>query len=168
LIVIGLLAAAVLPVGAVPPTQSAGGPRTITGTYQTTNPIYPILGAETGVLLYDLTGEVAHDFDFQVPLDAQVLGTLNGDIVSGDYVLELPDSPRGTVHDFDGDASTPPAVQVYVTATYINYLGDIYINRGESALDLSVRLEPMTYEVIAVTWWSVGHRGRAVPRQFWT
>ena len=145
-VVIGLGAAAV-PAWATPPTARQSGPHIISGSYQTTNPIYPLLGVNPGAILYDLSGEVTRDYDFQQPLDGQVLGTLDGDIVSGNYTIELPDTPHGVVHDFDGDATTPPAVQVFAAATYLNFLGDITIDRGETALDLSVRLAPMTLNI---------------------
>ncbi len=145
-VMIGLGAAAV-PAWATPPTARQSGPHIISGSYQTTNPIYPLLGVNPGAILYDLSGEVTRDYDFQQPLDGQVLGTLDGDIVSGNYTIELPDTPHGVVHDFDGDATTPPAVQVFVAATYLNFLGDITIDRGETALDLSVRLAPMTLNI---------------------
>ena len=149
---LGMLA---LPAGAASggtvPRQITAGAQTITGSYVTTNPIYPSLGATTGVALYDLTGQVVMDFDFQSPPAAQVLGTLDGDIVSGTYTLTLPETPHGTLLDFDGDATSPPAVQVFSTVTHINYLGDEYINRGETPLDLSARLDPMSFEVIGGT-----------------
>lgn len=171
-LLIVLLSTAGIPVRATAPLpasahQVGGGPRLITGSYKTTNPVYPYIGAEPGVLLYDITGEVLRDFEFRLPLDAQVLGTLDGDIVSGDYRIELPDSPRGIWHDFDGDNTTPPAVQVFAAATYISFLGDIYINRGESALNLSARLEPMTYDIIGgyVIVWSA-YDGEQFPGSF--
>jgi C-terminal peptidase prc len=145
--VVILLGAAAAPAWATLPAAPQTGPHIITGSYTTTNPIYPLLGVNPGAILYDLTGEVTRNFDFRLPLDGQVLGTLNGDIVSGDYQIELPDTPHGIAHDFDGDATTPPAVQVFAAATYLNFLGDIYINRGETALDLSVRLAPMTFNI---------------------
>ena len=153
LVIIMLMATLVIPVGAwssaeTGTRQVTGEPHTITGSYVTTNPIYPTLGAETGAALYDLTGQVLLDFDFQSPPEAQVLGTLDGDIVSGEYTLTLPDTPRGTLLDFDGDTASPPAVQVFASVTYIDYLGDSYINRGEMPLDLSARLDPLTFEVI--------------------
>ena len=74
--------------------ETAAGPRLITGSYTTTNPIYPTIGAQTSVLLYDLSGLVRADFDFQPPDEAQVLGTLDGDIVSR-YTIALPESPAG-------------------------------------------------------------------------
>ncbi|MBN1563041.1 MAG: hypothetical protein JXA10_04335 [Anaerolineae bacterium] len=148
LVLVGVLAGLAIPVGAAGPMpqQATGGTQTITGSYTTTNPIYPLLNAETGILLYDLTGEIRQDFDFRLPLDGQVIGTIDGNIVKGDYTLELPDTPDGMLHDFDQDDTTPP-VQVFAAATYINFLGDEYVNRGESALDLSVVLDPMTFRI---------------------
>jgi C-terminal processing protease CtpA/Prc len=146
-VVMIVFGAAAAPAWATPPTARQSGPHIITGSYKTTNPIYPLLGIDPGAILYDLTGEVTRNFDFRLPLDGQVLGTLNGDIVSGDYQIKLPDTPHGIAHDFDGDPATPPAVQVFAAATYLNFLGDSYIDRGESALDLSVRLAPMTFNI---------------------
>jgi C-terminal processing protease CtpA/Prc len=153
LVVMGTL---VIPAAALSPDRSsprqiAGEPHVITGSYITTNPIYPTIGADTGVVLYDLAGQVRMDFDFQSPPSAQVLGTLDGDIVSGSYTLSLPDTPNGTLLDFDGDPLTPPAVQVFGTVTFIEYLGGPYIDRGEMPLDLSVRLDPMTFQVVGGT-----------------
>ena len=104
--------------------ETAAGPRLITGSYTTTNPIYPTIGAQTSVLLYDLSGLVRADFDFQPPDEAQVLGTLDGDIVSGEYTIALPESPAGQPLDFDGDATTPPTVRVFAAATFIEFRGD--------------------------------------------
>ncbi|MBI5959504.1 MAG: PDZ domain-containing protein [Chloroflexi bacterium] len=146
-VLLAALAVLAIPAQADPPQQGSG-PRMITGSYQTTNPIYPTIGAETGVMLYDLTGQVLMDFDFRAEADTQVIGTLNGDIVSGTYSITLPDTPNGIVHDFDGDPASAPAVQVFAAATYVNFLGDEYINRGESPLDMSARLDPVTFEVI--------------------
>ncbi|MEP0761798.1 MAG: hypothetical protein HRF48_03590, partial [Chloroflexota bacterium] len=72
--------------------ETAAGPRLISGSYTTTNPIYPTIGAQTGVLLYDLSGLVQRDFDFQPPDETQVLGTLDGDIASGEFTITLPES----------------------------------------------------------------------------
>ncbi|HEX3050672.1 MAG TPA: S41 family peptidase [Aggregatilineaceae bacterium] len=132
-------------------------PRFITGTYATTNPIYPQIGAEHGIILFDLYGQIAEDYAFVSPPAAQTLGTAQGDITSGTYQIELPETPQGTLMDFDGDRSTPPGVQVFTTATYINFIGDEYINRGETVLDESVHLEPMSYAIIGgyVLVWAV-------------
>ncbi|MCZ7538937.1 MAG: hypothetical protein M5U29_03260 [Anaerolineae bacterium] len=104
-----LLAGVILPAHAQPgDRQVAGGPRVLTGSYETTNPIYPLIGARTGVVLYDLTPMINEDYTFMSPPEAQVLGRINGDIVSGDYVIELPESPRAAPLDFDGDLTSPP------------------------------------------------------------
>src|SRR5690606_17799284 len=98
------------------------------------------------------------------PPEAQVLGRINGDIVSGDYVIELPVTPQAAPLDFDGDPASPPAVQVFMTATFIDFLGDEYVNRGESPMDMSVRLEPLTYHIVGghVVVWSPAE-GEAFP-----
>ncbi len=148
-VMVVMLGALALPALATPPAQgTAAGPRIITGSYTTTNPIYPAIGAETGIVLYDLTGPVLRDYDYQPDESAQVLGTLEGDIVSGHYTITLPERPAGRALDFDRDATTPPAVQVFAPATFIEFLGDPYMNRGETPLDLSARFEPLSYDVI--------------------
>jgi C-terminal peptidase prc len=163
-LVVCLLAvsAAALPVWAGAPADTQ--PQVITGTYKTTNPIYPSIGATTGAVLYDLTGNILEDYAFQSPPEAQVLGQLDGDIVSGSYRIELPARPQATFLDFDGDATTPPAVQVFVTGTYINIRGDEYINRGESPLDVSVRIDPMSFDIVGghvIVW--TAHEGEQFP-----
>lgn len=143
-----LVGAAALPAWASGSAQdTAIGPRTLTGSYATTNPIYPTIGANVGIALYDYAGMLAGDYNYLPPVDAQVIGTIDGDIVSGTYTLALPVEPQGVWVDVDGDASTPPAVQVFVTSTYIEYLGGPVIDRGESPMDMSIRLEPMSYAV---------------------
>lgn len=150
-IVIAALVVIAVPVGAQVGAQgdgrSASGPRVITGSHTTTNPIYPTIGAQTSVLLYDMTGLVRKDFDFEPPPETQVLGTLTGDIMGGAYTLTLPETPNGVWHDFDGDAASPPAVQVFVPATFIEFRGDDYMNRGETLLGLSAELDPMSFDV---------------------
>lgn len=133
-----------------PPRQAVSGPHTITGSYHTTNPIGPLLGAQPSVVLYDMTGQILKDFDFRSPPEAQVLGTISGDIARGTYTLTLPDTPHGTLLDFDGNAATPSAVQAFVTATFINLFGDAYVNRGETdaTLGISARVDPLSYNVI--------------------
>jgi len=160
-----LLAGLALPagVGAGDP-PAPRGPRVLTGSYETTNPIYPLIGAETGVVLHDLTPMINEEYVFMSPPEAQVLGRINGDIVSGNYVIELPATPQAAPLDFDGDPASPPAVQVFMTATFIDFLGDEYVNRGESPMDMSVRLEPLTYHIVGghVVVWSPAE-GEAFP-----
>jgi len=160
-----LLAGLALPAGVeAGDPLAAKGPRVLTGSYETTNPIYPLIGAETGVVLYDLTPMINEEYVFMSPPEAQVLGRINGDIVSGDYVIELPVTPQAAPLDFDGDPASPPAVQVFMTATFIDFLGDEYVNRGETPMDMSVRLEPLTYHIVGghVVVWSPAE-GEAFP-----
>ncbi|WP_119069059.1 S41 family peptidase [Aggregatilinea lenta] len=129
----------------------AAGPQTITGSFVTTNPIYPTIGATIGVVLYDFAGEIQQNYAFVSPPDAQKLADVSGSIAAGSYTLALPDEPQGTLMDFDGDASTPPGVQIFVTALFIDFLGDEYVNRGESLLNPSVSVQPMTYDITGGT-----------------
>jgi len=123
-------------------------PHTVRGSFTTTNPIYPLIGAEFFVVLYDLAGEIQHDYAYVPAPEAQVIGPLQGDILSGSYSLDLPARPAGMPLDFDGDPATPAAVQVYATGLSINYLGDQYLNRGEALLNASVALAPLSQEMI--------------------
>ncbi|MBN1963045.1 MAG: hypothetical protein JW910_00260, partial [Anaerolineae bacterium] len=127
--------------------QPVGSLVGISGSYTTTNPVYPLIGADAGVLLYDLAGKIQQDYAFVPTSEAQVLGQMNGSIASGTYQIDLPDTPQGTLLDFDGDAATPPAVQVFAAATYLNYLGDATLSRGERPLGLSVRLAPLSEDI---------------------
>ena len=141
-----LLAALLLP-GPLA-VRADDGPRTLTGEFVTTNPIYPMIGADIGVVLYDLSGEIQQDYGFVPAPEAQVMGALSGDISGGSYTLDLPDRPAGTRLDFDGDEATPPGVQVYATGLFINYLGDALVNRGEALLSASVTLEPLSQDMV--------------------
>lgn len=162
-IMVGML---VLALAATPSAaqETSLGPRLITGTYETTNPIYPTIGAQTGVVLYDLSGLIQGDFDYQPPEETQTLGILRGDIVRGQYTISLPAIPAGQMVDFDGDPTTTPAVQVFAPATFIEFRGDAYMNRGETPLELSVRLEPLTFDIIGghVLVWSA-RKGELFP-----
>ena len=145
--VLGLLLAAAMLAGSGV-SQATSGAQTIVGDYETTNPIYPMIGADVGVVLYDLAGEIWRDYAFVPAPESQAIGTLDGDITRGSYSIELPANPAGTLLDFDGDDTTPPGVQVYATGLYLNFLGDHMINRGEALLQASVELEPLSQDMI--------------------
>lgn len=165
-IVVGMLVFAPAAIPSVAQETSLG-PRLITGTYQTTNPIYPTIGAQTGVVLYDLSGQIQRDFDFQPAEDTQVLGTLQGDIARGQYTIALPPVPNGQCLDFDGDPASPPAVQVFAPSVFIEFRGDEHMNRGETPLALSAQLEPLTFDIIGghILVWSAS-KGELFPAGF--
>jgi carboxyl-terminal processing protease len=143
-----LISATAIPAGANPPAQISSQPHILTGTHAISNPIYSSIGAEGGALLYDFSGFVLRDYDYYPPEDSQVLGTIEGDITGGTYRIELPETPNGAWLDFDGNPNSPPGVQIFVTATYINFLGDEYLERGEPPLNMSADMEPMTFNVV--------------------
>lgn len=125
----------------------ADEPYTIVGSFATTNPIYPLIGAEFGAILYDLAGEINRDYGFVPAPESQVIGVVQGTISRGNYTLTLPDAPTATWLDFDGDPRTPAAVQVYTTGLYINYLGDERVNRGETLFTASVKFQPLSQDI---------------------
>ncbi len=122
------------------------GVRMVAGSYRTTNPIYPLIGAEVSVVLYDFSGLARHDFDFQPLPASQTLGTLEGDISHGHYTIDLPDVPQGEWLDLDQDPGTPP-VQLFVPALFIEFLGDAYLNNGETPMNTSAKIAPLTWEL---------------------
>lgn len=136
--------------------RASAEPHTITGSYLTTNPIYPLIGGDFAAVLYDLAGEIQRDYAFVPAPESQVLGKLEGGITGGRYTLELPAVPAGTLLDFDGDPASPPAVQVYTAGITVDYLGDAYVNRGETLINASVALEPLSQDMIGgrVVVWS--------------
>ncbi len=148
IILLAALSLSVFAVHAQTNAQSNTGTHTITGSYASTNPIYAITNADMSIALYDITGLVQRDFDYEPGPETQVLGTLEGDVISGTYTLTLPDTPHGALNDFDGDAASPPDVQIFAPTNFIEFLGDEYINPGEGPQQLATRLEPMTYNVI--------------------
>ncbi len=144
--VIGWLALALLLGGVHPLNAQSPSVRTISGSYTTTNPIYPLIGAEVSVVLYDFSGMARQDFDFQPPPQAQTLGVVEGDISQGRYTLQLPQTPQGEWLDLDRNPQTPP-VQLFVPALFIEFLGDAYLNNGETPMNTSAELAPLSFEV---------------------
>lgn len=173
-LIVVLLAAPLIPLtvtaDAAPPGQGSGPavtpPQTITGSYAVTNPLFATIGADPGIILFDLAGLIADDYDFEPALASQVLGEIDGDIMTGSYSLELPAAPQGEPQDFDGDAATPP-VQVFAPATYINLLGDVYIGEGEGPFNLSIAFDPLSREVVGgyMVVWAAGE-GAVFPAGF--
>lgn len=163
-LVLLVLGMTVINAGAAPPVrQSAQQPRVLTGSHAVTNPVYATVGARVGSVLYDFSGYVRRDYDFYPPEQSQVLGDLTGDITGGTYRLELPAEALGEALDFDGDPATPP-VQMFVTSTYIDFLGDATMERGELPLNMSAALDPMSYDITGghVVVWAEGE-GAVMP-----
>src|SRR5690606_41338613 len=88
-----LLAALLLP-GPLA-VRADDGPRTLTGEFVTTNPIYPMIGADIGVVLYELPGEIQQDYGFVPAPEAPGVCALSDDISGGSYTHDPPDRPAG-------------------------------------------------------------------------
>ncbi len=141
-----LVLLALLAGNAAPSSAQNAGVHTVRGTYTTTNPIYPLIGAEVSVVLYDFSGLARQDFDFRSAPEAQTLGTVEGDIVQGHYTIQLPQAPQGQWLDLDNDPQTPP-LQLFTPALFIEFLGDAYLNDGETPMNTAVQLAPLSFQV---------------------
>ncbi|MDZ7622478.1 MAG: hypothetical protein U5O69_09055 [Candidatus Competibacteraceae bacterium] len=75
--------------------------------------------------LVDLHGFVVRDEQWEIPVEAQVLGFMRVDVPtkSGQYIIDLPVVPQGTLNDVDQDGQTDQGLQIFVTAYWPNSLG---------------------------------------------
>lgn len=98
-----------------PPTA---GPAVVRGTFDYTNDIIETYYAQHAVALVDMYGFVTRDDDWEIPVQAQVLGflSLDASAQTGEYFVLLPAVPQGTAINAQG-------VQVFVTAYWPNVVG---------------------------------------------
>ncbi len=98
-----------------PPTA---GPAVVRGTFDYTNDIIETYYVEHAVALVDMYGFVIRDDDWEIPVQAQVLGflALDAEAQTGEYFILLPAVPQGT-------AINPQGVQVFTVAYWPNVVG---------------------------------------------
>ena len=126
------------PTGAPSPTvkpttvPAVDEPVQISGTAEITFFLFEDYVREPLVLLEDMAGFVARDFEFEIAPTDQIVGPL---IKTGDdtweYRLNLPVLPPGTSVDVDNDGETETGVQVYAVSVQANLEDDIFLNRDE-------------------------------------
>ncbi len=112
-----------LPTAPVSPLTMVSGTLTVTNDY-----VINVYGKEHVAMLTDLTGFIKRDKEWELPVEAQVLGPMNIDAanLSGAYTLNLPVVPQGTFNDLDNDADTDTGVQVFATEYNFNFYGDVF------------------------------------------
>src|SRR5919199_2385299 len=100
-------------------------PVMISGTFTYTNDIITDYFVEHAVALLDMTGFVRRDPRWVTPVESQVLGPLHLDTQrkSGDFTLELPEQPRGTLNDVDHDGKQERGLQIFAVAYAPNLMG---------------------------------------------
>jgi C-terminal processing protease CtpA/Prc len=106
--------------------DQTGGPLRVTGTMTYTNEfVTETYYVEHAVMLFDMTGFVLRDKEWEIPVESQVLGYLDLDEErnSGTYTLQLPRIPQGTFQDVDQSGTYNNGVQIFAVGYEPNLTG---------------------------------------------
>jgi C-terminal processing protease CtpA/Prc len=129
---IGVLAVAVLllmacQLGSLIPTAS-NEPYEVTGSFDYTNSIITDYYVEHAVALVDMYGFVTRNLEWEIPVSSQTLGflTIDKEKMHGEYTLQLPAKPTGTVVDVVHAGKTGSGVQVFAVSYWPNLTGGPY------------------------------------------
>ncbi len=110
-----------------------GGPVTITGEVEYTNPFFTMGVAEPVVILEDQAGFVDRNESFLMPLESQTLGQITSDFFDSpfSYSIALPIEPKGTLRDVDNDGEEDLGIQVFAIAYWTNTFGDPFLEERD-------------------------------------
>ncbi len=110
-----------------------GGPVSITGEVEYTNPFFTAGVAEPIVILEDQAGFVDRDRNFIFPVESQVLGQITSDFYTSPftYSLTLPLIPKGTLRDVDNDQEEDTGLMIFAAAYWTNTWGDAYLEKRD-------------------------------------
>lgn len=110
-----------------------GGPVSITGQVNYTNPFFTLGVAAPMVILEDQAGFVDRNENFLLPVESQTLGQITSDFYTSpfSYSLALPAEPQGTYRDVDNDGLQESGVQIYAIAYWTNTFGDPYLEERD-------------------------------------
>ena len=110
-----------------------GGPVSIIGEVEYTNPFFTEGVAEPIVILEDQAGFVDRDRNFIFPVESQVLGQITSDFYTSPftYSLTLPLVPKGTLRDVDNDREEDTGVMIFAVAYWTNAWGDAYLEKRD-------------------------------------
>ena len=109
-------------------------PVRITGDIEvTSNIIIEAYFFERFVMLQDLTGFVWRDYEYEQPLDAQILGPVIVD-QEGNYtfVINLPAAPNNPLNDVDNNGQQDEGVQIWQVTMEANYIDDPFLGEDET------------------------------------
>ena len=110
-----------------------GGPVTIDGKMDYTNPLVTIGVAQPLIVLEDQAGFIDRDRSFVLPPESQTLGVITGDFFQPPFAwkLALPAAPEGTLRDVDHDGEKDTGVMTFAIAYWTNVFGDPYLERRD-------------------------------------
>ena len=106
-----------------------GGPVRVTGSMEYSNDfVIETYYVEQAVMMFDMTGFVLRDEEWEIPVESQILGYLDLDEENntGTYTLQLPRVPLGTFNDVDQSGSVNNGVQIYAVGYESNLSGGPY------------------------------------------
>ena len=127
-----------------------GGPVTIAGSVEYTDPFFALGVAEPLVILEDQAGFVDRDRGFVMPEESQVIGQITSDFFTSPftYSVSLPIEPESSLRDVDQDAESDAGVMIYAVAYWTNTWGDPFLEvrdlfgGGWSTAYASTRIDP--------------------------
>jgi C-terminal processing protease CtpA/Prc len=116
------------------PLPEKDNPTQLTGTVEISNAlILEVYFFERFVMLEDLTGFVQRDYEYEQPLDAQILGPIKEDEEGNlTFTLNLPARPIYPLNDVDNDGEEDTGVQIWQVIMNANYLDDPFLSEDET------------------------------------
>jgi len=109
-------------------------PVKVMGTVEVSNAlIVEVYYFQRFAMLEDLTGFVQRDYEYEQPLEAQILGpvTVNEE-GEFNFSINLPAEPVSPFNDVDNDEEVEQGVQIWQISMSANYFDDPFLNENET------------------------------------
>ncbi len=119
---------------AAEPEIDPNQPVRIVGTAEITFPVFESYLTETYVMLEDLAGFVARDFEYVQSEESQALGPFfsTDEPEQYTYALNLPAEPTAKLVDVDNNGATDTGVQVFAVTVQANLIDGPFLGEDES------------------------------------
>ncbi|MBI9050937.1 MAG: hypothetical protein JEZ00_16060 [Anaerolineaceae bacterium] len=104
----------------------SGGPLRVKGSMNYSNEfVTETYYVEHAVMLFDMTGFVLRDEEWEIPVNSQILGylDLDEDNNTGSYMMQLPRVPLGAFNDVDQSGTFNSGVQIFAIGYEPNLYG---------------------------------------------
>jgi len=122
-------------------------PVLITGEFEYTNEfVVETYYTDHAVGLLDMTGFVRRDYEWELPVEGQVLGymDLDEDNNRAAYHLMLPTEPQGIFNDVDFDGQEETGLQIFTVAYSPNLTGSVFSTGDDRSLGWPAYLASVT------------------------
>lgn len=117
-----------------PRVEASGDqPVQLRGEIDLTSDIFVTYVVEYYAMLEDLTGFVQRDYEYEQPLDPQILGPVTvDDLGTYSYLINLPAVPGSPFNDVDNNGSDDTGVQIWQVVFTGNLIGDPFLKENET------------------------------------